>query len=358
MRATTITKIVGRILLLAGVFALVAFAAFARGVEPGITFATEGIDLKIDSEATYNGAPVPSATWELKDLVPGSDHFFNFNDIKPGDYGENTISLHVKKSDAWLCLDFDNLSGSDSEINEPESLADQSLDDGELADVLEFFAWVDDGDNIFELGERPLFGTTTQTASIVLDDTTYSIGDAKTGSSSSVGESKYIGIFWCAGNLSVNLNTAEISCDGSSIGNEAQTDIMTVDVSIRAEPAKENPGFMCTGRGEGCTPGYFKQEHHFDEWMPPYYPNTLFSSVFENAFPGKTLLEVLKQGGGGLNALGRQTVAALLNAASSNVYYIYTADEVINKFNSSFPGGDYEILKNDFETQNTIFCPL
>ena len=37
---------------------------------------------------------------------------------------------------------------------------------------------------------------------------------------------------------------------------------------------------------------------------------------FDDAFPGMTLLEVLSQGGGGLNALGRHTVAALLNAAS------------------------------------------
>src|SRR3989344_7657167 len=104
----TITKIVGRIGLLAGLFVLVITASSARA-EPGITFATYGIDLKIDSDASYNGLPVPSGTWDLKNLVPGSDHFFNFDDIKPGDYGENTISMHVKKSDAWLCLDFKNL---------------------------------------------------------------------------------------------------------------------------------------------------------------------------------------------------------------------------------------------------------
>ncbi|MDH3224417.1 MAG: hypothetical protein OEO23_11935, partial [Gemmatimonadota bacterium] len=69
------------------------------------------------------------------------------------------------------------------------------------------------------------------------------------------------------------------------------------------------------GGGEGCTPGYWKQPHHFDSWTG-YDPEDLFSSAFEDAFPGMTLLEVLKQGGGGLKALGRHTVAALLNAAS------------------------------------------
>lgn len=245
---TTIIKIVGRTILLAGFFSLVVSALYARGIEPGITFATYGIDLKIDSEASYNGLSVLSGTWNLKNLVPGVDHFFNFRDLKPGDYGENTISMHVKKSDAWLCLDFKNLDENENGVNEPESHEDvDGVADGELADVLEFFSWIDDGDNIFELGEKPLFGTTTQSASQVLNEKTYTIGDAGGGGSCKVNQSRYIGIYWCAGDLEVNLVTAEITCDGSGLGNETQTDSMTVDISIRALPAKENPKFICKG---------------------------------------------------------------------------------------------------------------
>ena len=244
--STTIIKIVGRGILLAGFFALVVTALYARGIEPGVTFATYGIDLKIDSEATYNGVSVPSGTWELKNLVPGVDKFWNFYDIKPGDYGENTISMHVKKADAWLCLDFSNLTSADNDQNEPESLEDSDGTlNGELADGMEFFGWLDDGDNKFEKEEKPLFGTTTQSASIVLDDKTYVIGDAGNGNSCKVKKSRYVGIYWCAGNLSVNLSTNTISCDGSTLGNEAQTDSMSVDVSIRAMPSKENPKFLC-----------------------------------------------------------------------------------------------------------------
>ena len=75
------------------------------------------------------------------------------------------------------------------------------------------------------------------------------------------------------------------------------------------------------GGGEGCTPGYWKQKQHFDSWADPYDPTDLFSDHFENAFPGMTLLEVLGNGGGGLNALGRHTVAALLNSANSGVSF-------------------------------------
>lgn len=112
--------------------------------------------------------------------------------------------------------------------------------------------------------------------------------------------------------------------------------------------------------GEGCTPGYWKQTQHFDSWTLPYTPNTPFSAVFENAFPGKTLGEVLELAGGGLNALGRHTVAALLNSVSSNVSYDQTVSEVINQFNSVYPGttSAYETLKNTFAGYNEQGCPL
>jgi uncharacterized repeat protein (TIGR01451 family) len=114
------------------------------------------------------------------------------------------------------------------------------------------------------------------------------------------------------------------------------------------------------GGGEGCTPGYWKQSQHFDSWTAPLTPDTPFSDVFENAFPGKTLLQVLKQGGGGLKALGRHTVAALLNAASPNVSYDLSVADVIDQFNAVFPGtkNAYNLLKNSFESFNEQGCPL
>ncbi len=112
------------------------------------------------------------------------------------------------------------------------------------------------------------------------------------------------------------------------------------------------------GGGEGCTPGYWKQAHHFDSWPAPYTPGTLFSDVFENAFPGRTLVQVLGQGGGGLNALGRHTVAALLNGGSTGVSFDLSAQQVINGFNAVFPEGDYEGQKNIFASFNEQGCPL
>jgi hypothetical protein len=112
--------------------------------------------------------------------------------------------------------------------------------------------------------------------------------------------------------------------------------------------------------GEGCTPGYWKQPQHFGSWTSPYTPDTPFADVFEDAFPGMTLLEVAGQGGGGLIALGRHTVAALLNGASGGVDYDLSAADVINAFNDAYPGSrnDYNRLKNRFEAFNEQGCPL
>jgi hypothetical protein len=119
-------------------------------------------------------------------------------------------------------------------------------------------------------------------------------------------------------------------------------------------------GYQCsrTDLDEGCTPGYWRQRQHFDSWS--YDPYTLFSDVFEDAFPGKTLLQVVSKGGGGLKALGRHTVAALLNSTATGVGYNLSQSEVVNAFNDAYPGSknDYENVKNGFEALNELGCPL
>jgi len=125
----------------------------------------------------------------------------------------------------------------------------------------------------------------------------------------------------------------------------------------------------------GCTPSYWKQARHFEDWQPPYDPGDRFNRYFDNAFPGMTLRQVLRQRGGGLRALGRQTVAALLNAAlftgpadpGNNVYRVNGLHEkgtetweVIVFFNRAFPGrrARYIKWKNFFQDANRAGCPL
>ena len=109
---------------------------------------------------------------------------------------------------------------------------------------------------------------------------------------------------------------------------------------------------------QGCSPGYWKQSQHFGSYpTPTTYPNSLFTSVgFENAFPGQSLLQVLNNGGGGLNALGRHIVGAYLNAATI-VGFPYTSAQVVADFNAVFPGGDYNTLKSKYEALQDP-CPF
>ena len=54
--------------------------------------------------------------------------------------------------------------------------------------------------------------------------------------------------------------------------------------------------------GEGCGVGFWK--NHLDAWPEDIDPDDLFSDYFDDAFPGKTLLDVLRQGGGELHRAG------------------------------------------------------
>jgi hypothetical protein len=149
------------------------------------------------------------------------------------------------------------------------------------------------------------------------------------------------------------LSVQAFSRDDLSTGNlPASFFWLAAGLSIAEKPPES---------GEGCTPGYWKQPHHFGNWPAPYKPNMLFADVFENAFPGMTLLQVLQQGGGGLIALGRHTVAALLNGASDYVNYGLTAGEVIQQFNQVFPSSTkngYQALHTMFADLNERKCPL
>lgn len=253
----TIGTRIGLVLVVLAAASIALYADEGTGGTYATYYNHHGLDLKIDSRAYYNGAPYPASTWTLKDLKPYSDRFFTFWDVKPGDYGRTVISIHPKKSSAWACLTFDNLVEKENGRNEPEKKEDSSGNpgSGELADGTEFFAWHDDGDTIFEVGEKPLWGM-PKPATEILDGHTYTLADWKNGPALPKDSTKYVGVAWCAGNMTVNLMTAEIICDGATLGNEAQTDSFTLDAWITAVPSKDEPKYKCTGGGHGGGGGY------------------------------------------------------------------------------------------------------
>ena len=70
--------------------------------------------------------------------------------------------------------------------------------------------------------------------------------------------------------------------------------------------------------------------------------------------------DVLKAQGGGINALGRHTVAALLNTANSDISYDLTTSQVIDDFNAVYPGtkSEYNAQKRIFSAANESGCPI
>lgn len=172
-----------------------------------------------------------------------------------------------------------------------------------------------------------------------------------------------------------NLDPGEECDDGNNVGGDGCSASCTVDSYCgdgNLDPGEgcddgntidgDGCSAECTMEfgGEGCTPGFWKQTQHFVSWPAPYTPNTMFADIFEDAFPGKTLLDVLNLGRGGLNALGRHTVAALLNAASTEVDYDRSVEKVIDMFNDVYPGSrmEYEQVKNILNFFNEQGCPL
>ena len=95
------------------------------------------------------------------DLVNGDDiPVFVLEDVKPGDSGEVTISLHICDNPAYLYLAGELTENLENGQSEPELDAEGEDTDGvgELADAIEVCVWYDeDCDNVYEptgTGER------------------------------------------------------------------------------------------------------------------------------------------------------------------------------------------------------------
>ena len=108
--------------------------------------------------------------------------------------------------------------------------------------------------------------------------------------------------------------------------------------------------------GEGCTPGYWRQPQHYDNWVG-YAPSDIFSDVF-GVGPDLALGDAVELGKGGQSALVRHAVAALLNAASPDVSYALTEAEIIDLVQQAFDSGDFEAAKDLLDELNNSGCGL
>jgi predicted ribosomally synthesized peptide with SipW-like signal peptide len=82
-------------------------------------FTAGELDLKIDWEESYNGEQI-----ETQELTNNPAPIFNISDIKPGDWGEATVSLHLDDNPGWIWMNLNQTANKEGICTEPEAKAE------------------------------------------------------------------------------------------------------------------------------------------------------------------------------------------------------------------------------------------
>ncbi len=195
--------------------------------------------------------------WSATDL--DDEKFFAFTDVKPGDYGTNTISLHVDSNDAFSCLYVTDVENKENGLTDPENEALDSLtdDDGELGELIDMYFWLDsDKDGIKDATEIELLHDSfAGSMEVPIHDSNMANG-VHVG-----GTTEYVSVAWCAGTLGV-VDGSPFTCDGSTAAspaalpstNLAQTDTISAVLTVYATQSRNNEDFDCTTDGGSDTP--------------------------------------------------------------------------------------------------------
>lgn len=205
-------------------------------------------DYNVESIVNPTGVfgQVAHTTWTNEDPI---GKFFDFVDLKPGDYGEDTISLTVEDNDAWICAATQITEGADSD----------------LADEVNFAFWNDDGDNVYEgdsaevdeviFLQGPASALDGGAGQIALADSTTNIWADGAPNTPVIGAStNNIGKIWCygtlvpspltAGNHTPEAGATGFTCDGSLI-DDGQLQTLMGDIQFYAVQARNNASFTC-----------------------------------------------------------------------------------------------------------------
>jgi len=167
-----------------------------------------------------------------------------------------------------------------------------------------------------------------------------------------------------------------VQYDYDTIVNETTTNVAYVEGYDAAGGMwyDENDATNVVTGGEGCTPGYWK--NNADKWEASawvgYAPGDSFEAIFgvdvtlrgngKATYPTPTLREALDANGGGINALARHAVAALLNIANPDIGYgIGSTAALITMVHDAIVSGDeaqIEALHMLLADYNEAGCPI
>jgi uncharacterized protein YegL len=208
------------------------------------------IDLKIDNECHYNGMSCiggfwrgepggyPKAgdpcecSWTVDNWVDGKA-IFSFTDVKPGDFGEQTISLHVDNNPAWVCAEIADIKSEEVSCNTPEELAEPGCEAdnvGELLGNIKFDIWNDDGAGDHRCNNLKDEDETYLVQGAVVQDLDWPVADSTTGNGPIT--DTCIGVAWSI---------------EDTAGNEIQTDLVSGSLRFSAIQARHNDNYVCQG---------------------------------------------------------------------------------------------------------------
>lgn len=203
----------------------------------------------------------------------------NLDDVKPGDFGELTLSFHLCDNPGHVWLQAGNVDASENGLTEPERSAENedgdtpstSPADVELLDAIQTVWWYDDGNNVLESEEAVIRRGTLRE---VLDDLTFANGhllDATPRATSSdpttsaccadpfeASTTHHIGMAWW---LPVD------------VGNDVQTDSVAFDLGLYTEQARHQECQLpeCRTDQSNCTFEFSRTQNSPFE-QPPDYP--------------------------------------------------------------------------------------
>ena len=199
------------------------------------------------------GPPNPQVT------KPG-DPLIEIGDVKPGDFGEVTLSTHLFNNPGYLWFRGELVDAAENETTEPEAESDDETAGVELLDEIRVLVWHDDGDNVLEDPEEaynphddgPEDVELTQSQAIITskldgadENGILTLGEFLQAVSSSHG----IPLDWDASTDSRDCypnSTTRYLCFAwwlpADVGNEVQSDSVSFDLGFYTEQCRHNDG--------------------------------------------------------------------------------------------------------------------
>ena len=127
--------------------------------------------------------------------------------------------------------------------------------------------------------------------------------------------------------------------------------------TLQTATGSDVAGYYGELTGSGLTPGFWK--NHPQAWPTTtdgsyvFDPNQLLSSVFgpfPSGYATETLMDAVSTGGGGIDALMRAAVSALLNSTDPYLAYPQTATWIVQAVDAALASGDATTI-NNLQTQ-------